>query len=122
MFCLMTDLTPETGAFYYLRGSHVDGKYSQLDVPGTHDGYSLRTTDEQLEQVTDRSDWATVTGRAGTVFFADTCGLHKGGFVKRDRRLLFTAQYTSFMYTIPTRLEMAKHSRPQGDCAQRRIR
>ena len=93
MFVLLSEMTDETGAFSYLKGSHFLGKWATLSPPSTHDGASNRSTDSQLERVVPSTQWSTMRAQPAEIVFADTAGLHKGGFVKRGHLLLFVAEY-----------------------------
>lgn len=73
-FIAFTDLTVETGAFYYVPGSHEFGHRSNLTPEQFFDGKAHRTNDEQMRRVVSQDQWRVCTGRVGTVIFADTRG------------------------------------------------
>lgn len=93
MFIYLRDVDADTGPLTYVRGSHAVGKYGTLFPQRPPKGYY--PPPGAVEKTVLPEDIQVVTGRAGTVIFADTSGLHKGGFAKKHERLMFTAGYTS---------------------------
>jgi hypothetical protein len=87
IFVYLTDVTEHHGPFTFARRTHPRGD-RQLQV-------ATRLEDDEMAKLIPREDWVVCTGPVGTVVIADTCGYHKGGKPDIDRRILWTAQYTS---------------------------
>ncbi len=106
VFVYLNDVTEAAGPFTYLQYSHDGGKwralYPQSPPRGTlamppHAEYSLP-----------EEDVMSSTGRAGTIIFCDTSGLHRGGLALERPRIMYTSVYTSpasvwpIRYTYPS--------------------
>lgn len=87
IFVYLTDVTAQHGPFTFAPRTHPRGD-RQLDVTG-------RMEDPEMDLLIPKDEWVICTGPVGTVVIADTCGYHKGGKPEIDRRILWTAQYTS---------------------------
>lgn len=94
IFIYLDDVGPGSGPLSYIPGSHALGR-RQIRPPAALEGSTLRTTDDQMERVVPRSDWATATGRKGDVWLVDTRGYHKGGHVAEKDRLAYNAMWVS---------------------------
>jgi ectoine hydroxylase-related dioxygenase (phytanoyl-CoA dioxygenase family) len=93
LFLWMRDVTPETGPFYYIRGSHHYGPYGNF-YPQTRleSQYPPKgAVDEKFPE----SERKMYTGEAGTLLLCDTSGLHKGGAPVSGKRLLFTSLFST---------------------------
>lgn len=91
MFIYLNEVDQESGPFTYIKGSQRGGKYGAL-FPQRPPRSSY--PDEQaLMKVVRAEDVMECTGAAGTVVFADTAGLHRGGFAKSKKRVMFTAGF-----------------------------
>ncbi len=105
MFVYLNDVDEGTGPFSYLMGSHRRGHhwkdFPQL-LPG--EGGSGRISDEELRKKISHSHEKKCLGSAGTVIFADTAGLHKGGYSTQRARVMFLATFMSGVpFTRPSR-------------------
>ncbi|MCA1657043.1 MAG: phytanoyl-CoA dioxygenase family protein [Actinobacteria bacterium] len=89
LFVYVTDVDAETGPHAYVRGTH-----RQLPAEFRFD---RRYDDDEVEQRF-RDDVVRIPGRRGTVFIADTRGLHKGEPVIRGHRLVFQLQWSSSLF------------------------
>jgi len=90
VFVYLTDVDASAGPFTYVRRSVRDlawGKFYPQKPP--HGRYPPEGAVEQT--ITAR----VCTGRAGTVIFADTSGLHKGGYATTSRRVMSTTGYVT---------------------------
>jgi hypothetical protein len=97
LFVYLTDVGPDTGPHSYVRGTHLE-----LPSEFRHD---RRYTDAEVEERY-RTHVVRIPGPRGTVFLADTRGLHKGESVIRGHRLVFQMELASSLfgqtYTRPT--------------------
>jgi hypothetical protein len=85
IFLIVEDIGPTNGPFQYIKGSHVDGKYSSLQkyrISGRYPDNSL------IESKVDKEDIVSLTGPSGTIAFVDNFGFHRGGYVESGLRLL----------------------------------
>jgi hypothetical protein len=86
-FVYLTDVDEASGPHVYMAGSHRakpdslwrDGRFSDEEVVAAYPAESVRK----------------ITGRAGTMFLADTRGIHKGLPVQQGRRLMFQIEYSN---------------------------
>lgn len=92
VFVFLTDVDEDTGPHSYVRGSHRhqppalrrDGRHTDDEVLAAYPG------DERL-----------VTGPRGTMFLADTIGMHKGVELRHGHRLVFQTEYTTSLFGSP---------------------
>jgi hypothetical protein len=109
------------GPFTYLRGSQQGGPYRK-HYPQKFPQGSYPPAGA-VEKLADPKDILTCLGRAGTIIFADTSGLHKGGFSTTTARLMYTAGFSSFashcprMYAFPQDLSRVKELSPSAQYA-----
>lgn len=83
----------EAGPFQYVIGSHV-GKYAEICPPRLYPR-------KDIDPLIDPHDKRTFEVAAGTVVFAQTNGLHRGGYTRSKPRLSAMWAY------VPDRSEMA---------------
>ncbi len=88
MFVYYVDVGPENGPFTYLRGSNYGNKYGRLFPQTPPSG--VYPPDGAVDKAIDKADLVQAIGKAGTVVFADTAGLHWGGHVKQGMRRMST--------------------------------
>lgn len=109
MFIYITDVDEESGPFTYIRQSHMGGRWRgvfEQKVP-----QRIRPDDGVVEKFVQREYIKVCTGRAGTIIFCDTSGLHRGGLARSKHRLMFTAEYspagamTPILYDLPDSLK-----------------
>jgi hypothetical protein len=95
VFVYLNDVNElQDGPFIYAPGTHQTGPIQQQpDYKVIKD--VKRTNDSQMDAVVSKDQWVVASGRKGTIVFADTHGMHKGGYVQRGERLLFTCMYLS---------------------------
>lgn len=93
VFLYLNDVDETAGPFTYIPKSHYGGKYRRLFPQRPPRGYY--PPDGALEQVIGQDEMKVCTGKAGTFIFADTSGLHKGGYASHNERLMYTAGYIS---------------------------
>lgn len=93
MFIYLTDVDEESGPFIYIpesvHGLRLGGLFPQRSPAGS---YPL---DEEVDRAIPVKDRRTMIGKAGTIMFCDTSGLHKGGYARLRPRIMFTASFTA---------------------------
>jgi hypothetical protein len=102
LFVYFTNVTRPAGPLTYAPRTHPLG--DRRAVP-THDA-DHRSTDGQMAEVVPENEWAVLTGDAGTVVFADTCGYHKQLKPESEERVKLVAQYISGTPYVPAALEL----------------
>lgn len=95
VFVTLTDVDEGAGPFTYAPGTHPKGSVVKNPEFLYKDGKTPRSDDSQMAAVVPRDRWVKGVGEIGTVIFADTRGLHKGGLALQKDRLLFTCEFTS---------------------------
>lgn len=83
MFLVVEDIDESNGPFQYIKGSHIDGKYSSLQDYKISNRYP---GDHFIDNNVDKKDIVSLTGRSGTIAFVDNFGFHRGGYVKSGLR------------------------------------
>lgn len=101
IFLYLSDVDETAGPFTYIRGTQHGGKWRAL-APQEPPRGSYPPADK-IERIIPREDMLVGTGRAGTIIFCDTSGIHKGGYATKKERLMFTAGYCSKATAWPIR-------------------
>ena len=94
VFIYMTDVMDvAAGPFMYVKGSQPGGHLNRLfpQRPPASTYPELGAVEKEISH----GDIKICLGNAGTVIFADTSGLHKGGYTTANPRLMYTATYFS---------------------------
>lgn len=78
MFVYLTDVGMTNGPHTYVPRSHKEKPKKFLN--------GARIPDDEVARYFAESDWEIITGPKGSVFFADTQGLHKGGRLEEGER------------------------------------
>lgn len=89
IFLYLSDVDESAGPFTYIRGSHREGRYGHL-FPQRPPKGSYPPANE-LESVVAKEDIHVGTGRAGTLIFCDTSGIHRGGYATGKERTCLLA-------------------------------
>jgi hypothetical protein len=92
VFLYLSEVDEDAGPFEYMKGSPAGGRYGDLYPWGCG---VKRPPEEDIEQAVDPQDHVVVTGAAGTMFFCDTGGFHRGGFARAHPRVLAMWSYVS---------------------------
>jgi hypothetical protein len=95
VFVCLGDVDENTGPFTYAPGTHPKGAVTREPEFLFKDGKTSRSNDDQVGKLVSPEKWVRGIGPAGTMIFADTRGLHKGGLAKSRERYLYTAEFTS---------------------------
>ena len=93
MFLYLTDVNEEAGPFIYIKGSHYGGKWGKLFPCQLPKGGYI--SPDEVSKIIPDSDIKVCTGKAGTIIFCDTAGMHKGGYATKKERIMFTTGYHS---------------------------
>lgn len=102
VFLYLNDVDETAGPFMYVTKSCYGLKYGNLFPQrppiGVYPDAAI------LEKTIDKADIKVCTGRAGTIIFCDTSGLHKGGYAIAKERIMFTAGYRTNGAVTPNRI------------------
>lgn len=96
IFLYFNDVSKSNGAGEYVTGTHYLGdSYNKLQ--DSEDGVSRYSTEEQVLKEFDLNRLVIAEGLAGTMYFVDTAGLHRGGYhpVPGERRVSLTTFSTA---------------------------
>lgn len=93
LFAYLTDVGPGHGPHVYVRGSHRDRPMALRA--------DRRFSDTQVGAYYGPGDKVSIEGPAGTVFLADTLGLHKGTAPVDGPRLVFQIEYATNLFGAP---------------------
>lgn len=104
VFVYLTDVGPGNGPHVYVRGSHR-GLPSALRV-------DCRFGDDEVDRWFPGAQ-VSIGGQRGTVFLADTRGMHKGLPLTEGHRLVFQLQFSSSLFGAPYRCLTVGHPVPE---------
>lgn len=90
IFIYLNDVLDEGhGPFHYIKESQPGARwYNTFPQPAARSGEESRITDEALDKAIPKEYEVSCMGRAGSVVFADTTGLHKGGYATTGERIM----------------------------------
>jgi hypothetical protein len=94
-FVYLRDVDAGGGPFTYVPGTHPKGQQRHKLPEYFLEKNVRRSTDDQMAAAVPESEWVRGTGKTGTIIFADTRGMHKGGEARTSDRLMYTCLYTS---------------------------
>lgn len=105
LFVYLTDVKDKgSGPFTYVpesvRGQKFGHLFPQRPPAGSY------PPDEKVAQAIPEENIKRMTGKAGTVMFCDTTGIHKGGYVTDNERIMFTAGFNAPTYARPRQYTM----------------
>jgi hypothetical protein len=89
-FVYLTDVSDANGPHSYVAGSHKGLKDRSLQRDG-------RFSDEEVKRYYSANE-KKITGEKGTVFVADTAGLHKGTPLDEGERLIFQMEFSNSLF------------------------
>lgn len=105
-FVYLADVTPGAGPLQYIRTTNtVEGRRQWFK--SEFDGVGFRVADEDIASTYTEDQIVTAEGSAGTIVFADTRGLHRGGFAKDTERVVLQITYSSNASIRPRNLQAA---------------
>ena len=99
LFLYFSDVTLNHGPLSYVKGTQKGGEYSDHFPVSPPLGVS--GAEQQVSDHFDKRKVKEFCVPKGTLLFADTAGMHKGGFCRGETRFLFTATFTSFAGISP---------------------
>ena len=91
LFLYLSDVDEVSGPFMYVTHSAYGMKYGKLFPQQPPIGYY--PPDGTVEKSVDPKNLHSFTGTTGTIIFADTAGLHKGGYATQKERIMLTAGF-----------------------------
>ncbi|MEO5834278.1 MAG: phytanoyl-CoA dioxygenase family protein [Nakamurella sp.] len=93
-FVYLADVTPGAGPLQYIRTTNtVEGRRQWFQ--SEFDGVGYRVADEDIAATYAPEEIVVAEGSAGTIVFADTRGLHRGGFAFDTERVVMQITYSS---------------------------
>lgn len=100
MFLYLSDVDEHAGPFTYMRrstwGKTWGNHFCQKPPKGCY------PEDGAVEKIIPEKEKIICTGKAGTIIFCDTTGIHRGGYATRNRRIMFTAGYMTNASASPS--------------------
>ncbi len=93
VFIYLNDVDSTAGPFFHVNGSNYEGKYGRLFPQKPPEGFY--PPEGAVEKAIAKEDIREMTGRAGTLMFCDTSGIHRGGYATAKERLMYTAFFAS---------------------------
>jgi hypothetical protein len=91
VFLYLSDVDETSGPFMYVPGSQDGGPYRSIFPQRPPHGFY--PPEGAVEARIPQDDIMTCTGSAGSIIFADTSGLHKGGYATEKERIMLTAGF-----------------------------
>lgn len=93
MFLYFNDVDETAGPFNYIPQSNHGGKWRNTFPQRPPKGFYPELG--AVEKIIPSDQIKICTGKAGTIVFADTSGLHRGGYATAKERLMFTAGFST---------------------------
>ncbi len=104
VFIYLSDVDTGSGPFTYVKGSQLGGRWRhvapQLPPVGRY------PKDGEVESAIPERDWLLATAQAGTLIFADTSGLHRGGYCTARDRFHFVGSFISWASALPASYQL----------------
>lgn len=113
VFVYLNEVDESAGPFMYVRGSQYSGTLGDLFPQQPPRG--VYPSPGAVEARVPASAITVATGAAGSVIFADTAGLHRGGLARNRERIMLTGGFYSEASPWPVLV-----SHPQGFLAELR--
>ncbi|TSC76697.1 MAG: hypothetical protein G01um101433_724 [Parcubacteria group bacterium Gr01-1014_33] len=83
------------GPFVYAKGSHHGGRFWNLFPQALSGREGVYPSQGAVEKNIPPENITPALGKAGTIIFCDTLGLHRGGYSTTKERIMFTALFES---------------------------
>lgn len=109
-FVYLADVPPGAGPLHYIRTTNtLEGR--RQGFSSEFDGVGYRVADEDIAATYPPEAIVSAAGTTGTVVFADTRGLHRGGFAIDTERVVMQITYSSNASVRPRNLRAAPGTR-----------
>ena len=108
MFLYLTDVDEESGPFMYVEKSKYGRKWGKYFPQRPPIGYY--PDQKELEELIPKEDIKICTGKAGTLLFCDTSGLHKGGYALTRPRMMLTLGFRLRASVTPHRIRVGEEA------------
>jgi len=92
-FVYLSDVDENSGPFMYGVGTQPGGRNAREIGQIQFGRHGCYPPDGLVERVVPEDELRACTGRAGTLIFCNTLGLHKGGFSTGNRRIMYTSTF-----------------------------
>jgi hypothetical protein len=112
-FVYLSDVPLGAGPLQYVRGTNTTAG-RKLKFETEFDGIGYRVADGVVNDSFATEQIVTATGQAGAVVFADTRGLHRGGFAIENERVVLQITYASNASCRPRNLLPAEGVRRES--------
>ena len=99
VFIYLSDVFLVNGPFIYAKKSQPSSKHFTNRVHPQKLPYGSYPNENDVLQKINSENIVLAEGKAGTVIFCDTAGLHRGGLAKSGERIMSTAFYPSKKWT-----------------------
>ncbi len=111
-FVYIQDVPTGAGPLQYIKGSNTPaGRKMRFETE--FDGVGYRLDDKDVAHTFAPDDLVQASGPAGTVVFADTRGIHRGGLAIDQERVVLQITYASDACFRPRNLRPAAGVRPE---------
>ena len=104
VFFYLGDVSYQSGPLSYIESTQFNGKYYEIFPRKFPNGVVVE--DEEIDKYFSKTQQKTFILKDGTLVFADTSGLHKGGHCTEEERFLYTFTYTSFAGISPRNFKL----------------
>ncbi len=105
-FVYLSDVPEGAGPLHYVAGTNTrQGRKAKL--PAEFDGIGYRLSDDDVARHFGPEQVVSGQGGAGTLVFADTRGIHRGGFARDQERVVGQITYASRACSRPANLRAA---------------
>jgi UDP-glucose 4-epimerase len=96
IFLYFNEVNSNNGAGEYVSGTHFLGDSYEV-LQDSEDGVSRYSSESDVRKAFSKDKLVTADGGAGTLYFVDTAGLHRGGYhpVPGERRVALTTFSTA---------------------------
>lgn len=108
VFIYLNEVTIDNGPFVYIKKSQPSGKGVLTKVAPQILPYGSYPEESLISSLVKDEDLVTAVGKAGTVIFCDTAGLHRGGLSFSGERIMATGFYPSKNWSEDPLLEVPK--------------
>lgn len=111
VFIYLNDVNEASGPFTYIVGTHPTGKWKRVlshRFFGQGSYYpSDKNVAKELRKYGIEKNITTCVGRAGTMIFCDTLGLHRGGYATERERIMLTGDYDYIPLPAPLEIKFS---------------